>query len=59
MADNRLNDETLSALTNALQVVAVLASKLKREMASTADDTVTSEAAAERAVTSVQRLRER
>lgn len=54
---HRLN-ETVSALTNALQVIAVLATKLKRELSASADDTVLLEAAAERAVKSVQRLRE-
>lgn len=58
MADDRF-DETVSQLTNALQVVAVLATKLRREISTSADDTVTLEAAAERAVKAVGRLRQR
>ena len=58
MADDKFS-ETVSQLTNALQVVAVLATKLRREISTSADDTVTLEAAAERAVKSVRRLAER
>lgn len=58
MADDRFN-ETVSQLTNALQVVAVLATKLRREISASADDTITLEAAADRAVKAVGRLRQR
>jgi hypothetical protein len=58
MADDKFS-ETVSQLTNALQVVAVLATKLRREISTSADDTVTLEQAAERAVKSVRRLAER
>lgn len=49
--------ETVSELTNALQVLAVLATKLRREISTSADDTVTLEAATDRAVQAVRRLR--
>jgi hypothetical protein len=55
MTDDEFS-ETVSELTNALQVVAVLATKLRRDTSTSADDTVTLEAATDRAVKAVRRL---
>ena len=55
MSDDRVA-ETVSQLTNALQVIAVLATKLRRELHTSADEAITLEAAADRAMRAVRRL---
>jgi hypothetical protein len=51
-------NEPLEALIDALQVIAVLSTKLRQSTSESAEDAVQIEAAADRAITIVKRLRE-
>jgi hypothetical protein len=53
-----VRDSLLEELTDALQVLAMLASHLRRASAEVADDAVKIEAATDRAINIVKRLRE-
>lgn len=57
MADSKQFDEQFSALTNALQAAAPLATRLRRDLGEQAQDAVTLEAAIDRAVRAVRQMR--
>lgn len=56
--DDNLRRGLLDELANALQPIALIATRMRRSATETADDAVTLEAAADRAVRALNKLRE-